>query len=59
MLIMSQGASLAVGTPGQIRKLARTKDNPDPTIEDAFVALATGKITPDTSTGTAPKEGRP
>lgn len=44
MLIMSQGAGLAMGTPAQIRRLARTQDNPDPTIEDAFVALALGEI---------------
>jgi len=40
MLIMSRGEKLALGTPDQIRSLARTSDNPDPTIEEAFVALA-------------------
>ena len=44
MLIMSQGASLAMGTPAQIRELARSETNPNPTIEDAFIALAEGKI---------------
>jgi len=44
MLIMSQGESLAVGTPSDIRGLARSKDNPEPTIEDAFIALAEGTI---------------
>jgi ABC-2 type transport system ATP-binding protein len=44
MLIMSQGESLAVGTPSEIRALARSKENPDPTIEDAFIALAEGTV---------------
>jgi ABC-2 type transport system ATP-binding protein len=40
MLIMSRGEKLALGTPDQIRDLARSADNPDPTIEDAFILLA-------------------
>ena len=40
MLIMSQGDTLAMGKPAEIRALARTQENQDPTIEDAFVALA-------------------
>ncbi len=40
MLIMSQGDTLAMGTPTEIRAEARTEENPDPTIEDAFIALA-------------------
>jgi ABC-2 type transport system ATP-binding protein len=40
MLIMSQGDTLAMGTPAEIRALARTKENREPTIEDAFIALA-------------------
>ena len=40
ILIMSQGESLAIGSPDQIRGLVRSKENPDPTIEDAFIALA-------------------
>jgi ABC-2 type transport system ATP-binding protein len=43
MLIMSRGEKLALGTPEQIRGLARTADNPEPSIEDAFVALAEGR----------------
>jgi ABC-2 type transport system ATP-binding protein len=43
MLIMSRGDTLAMGTPGEIRALAVTEDSREPTIEDAFVALATGK----------------
>lgn len=46
MLIMSQGENLAMGTPAQIRALARSEEHPQPTIEDAFIALAEGKITP-------------
>ncbi len=42
MLIMSQGDTLAMGAPSEIRALARSEENPRPTIEDAFVALATG-----------------
>ena len=44
MLIMSQGECLAMGTPAQIRALARCKENPEPTIEDTFIALARGKL---------------
>ncbi len=46
MLIMSLGESLAMGTPSEIRALARSKENPEPTIEDAFIALAEGTILP-------------
>ncbi|MBW2603000.1 MAG: ABC transporter ATP-binding protein [Deltaproteobacteria bacterium] len=46
MLIMSHGESLAMGTPSEIRALARSKENPEPTIEDAFIALAQGDIAP-------------
>ncbi len=44
MLIMSLGETLAMGTPDEIRALARTEQNPDPTIDDAFIALAEGTI---------------
>jgi len=40
MLIMSRGVELAIGTPDEIRALARSDEQPDPTIEDAFIALA-------------------
>ncbi|MFO7964766.1 MAG: ATP-binding cassette domain-containing protein [Desulfobacterales bacterium] len=42
MLIMSAGEMLALGTPEEIRSLARTDERPEPTIEDAFIALAEG-----------------
>jgi len=53
MLIMSQGRELATGTPDEIRALARTAIHRDPTIEDAFIALAEGTAQP------AAKEGSP
>ena len=40
MLIMSQGQTLATGSPAEIRALARTLDNPNPSMDDAFIALA-------------------
>ncbi len=40
MLIMAHGRELAQGTPEEIRRLARTHDNPEPSIEDAFIFLA-------------------
>ncbi|MEE4609330.1 MAG: ATP-binding cassette domain-containing protein [Desulfobacteraceae bacterium] len=43
MLIMSQGKALAMGTPAEIRTMARSEENPEPTIEDAFITLAEGK----------------
>ncbi len=44
MLIMSMGETLAIGTPAEIRALARTENRPEPTIDDAFIALADGTI---------------
>jgi ABC-2 type transport system ATP-binding protein len=44
MLIMSQGDTLAMGTPTQIRMLARTPETPQPTMDDAFIALAEGGL---------------
>ncbi|WP_321369039.1 ATP-binding cassette domain-containing protein [uncultured Desulfuromusa sp.] len=40
LLVMSQGTTLAQGTPEDIRGLARTDANQNPTIADAFIALA-------------------
>ena len=45
MLIMSQGQTLAMGTPAEIRNLARTADTPEPSMDDAFIALAEGRAT--------------
>ena len=44
MLIMSQGRELASGTPDAIRALVRTPAHPEPTMEDAFIALAEGTV---------------
>jgi len=46
MLIMSQGETLAMGTPGEIRDLVRSGENPQPSIDDAFIALAEGMVVP-------------
>ncbi|MFV0437302.1 MAG: ATP-binding cassette domain-containing protein [Desulfopila sp.] len=54
MLIMSQGASLATGTPAQLRQLAVTPDNPHPTMDDAFIALAEGAARAQSTGGTNP-----
>ncbi len=44
MLIMSQGETLAVGTPEEIRNLAVSAENQHPTMDDAFIALAEGNV---------------
>ncbi len=46
MLIMSQGKNLAAGRPDEIRALAVTADTPDPTVEDAFIALTDPDVAP-------------
>ena len=46
MIIMSRGTTLASGTPCEIRDLAKSKTNSNPTVEDAFIALAEGVISP-------------
>ena len=37
--IVHAGKLIALGSPDEIKARARTPDNPDPTLEDAFVAL--------------------
>ncbi|MBT8343011.1 MAG: ABC transporter ATP-binding protein [Desulfatitalea sp.] len=44
LLIMSQGEQLALGTPADIRQLARKKGEQEPTIEDAFITLAQDSV---------------
>ena len=39
LVIMADGEVLAEGTPRQMKDLARTTENPDPSMEDAFIAL--------------------
>ncbi|MDE2334944.1 MAG: ABC transporter ATP-binding protein [Rhodospirillales bacterium] len=45
LVIMAQGRVLAAGAPEAIKALARTGDRPEPTMEDAFIAVieAAGK----------------
>jgi ABC-2 type transport system ATP-binding protein len=42
MVIISRGKTLAMGTPGEIRSLAGTPENPNPTMDDAFIVLSQG-----------------
>jgi ABC-2 type transport system ATP-binding protein len=39
LVIMAQGRVLAAGEPEAIKATARTDDRPDPTMEDAFIAV--------------------
>jgi ABC-2 type transport system ATP-binding protein len=39
LVIMADGAVLAEGSPLEMKNLARNGDNPDPTMEDAFIWL--------------------
>jgi ABC-2 type transport system ATP-binding protein len=57
MLIMSQGDTLAMGTPAEIRDLVRSAQNPEPTIEDAFIALAEGRAAPSHGPDLSPHGG--
>ncbi len=43
LVIMAEGEVLAEGHPYDIRRQARTPDNPEPTMEDAFIALVQGR----------------
>lgn len=63
MLIMSQGSLLALGSPEEIRALARSEECPDPSMEDAFIALAEGRVHPgegpDRGASSPPVETKP
>jgi ABC-2 type transport system ATP-binding protein len=39
LVIMAQGALLAMGSPSEIKEKIKTTQNPDPSLEDAFVSL--------------------
>ena len=39
LAIMAAGRILTIGTPSEIREIGRTEQNPEPTIEDAFIHL--------------------
>ena len=43
LVIMAEGTVLAEGTPHEIRMRARTPEHPEPTMEDAFIALIQGR----------------
>jgi drug efflux transport system ATP-binding protein len=43
LAIMADGEILAMGTPEEIKKRERTTERPEPTMEDAFIALIESK----------------
>ena len=43
---MAQGRVLAAGTPAAIKAAARTAARPDPTMEDAFIAMIEAAAAP-------------
>ncbi len=45
LAIMADGEILAIGTPEEIKKRERTAERPEPTMEDAFIALIENKGT--------------
>jgi ABC-2 type transport system ATP-binding protein len=49
LVIMAQGEILAEGTPEETRARFRTEERPEPTMEDAFIALIEGQSTPETA----------
>ena len=44
LAIMADGEILAMGTPEEIKQSQRSAERPEPTMEDAFIALIEGKI---------------
>ncbi|MBN2807914.1 MAG: ABC transporter ATP-binding protein [Deltaproteobacteria bacterium] len=51
LLIMSRGTELVQGAPAAIRRLAQSPENPEPTVEDAFIVLAEGRLPAAAPTG--------
>jgi ABC-2 type transport system ATP-binding protein len=45
-VIMAQGRILAAGEPETIKAAARTAARPDPTMEDAFIAVIKSRAAP-------------
>jgi ABC-2 type transport system ATP-binding protein len=43
LAIMASGEILAIGPPSEIKSRARTAELPEPTMEDAFISMITGK----------------
>ena len=46
LAIMADGEILALGTPEEVKQHQRSAEHPDPTMEDAFIALIEGKGQP-------------
>jgi ABC-2 type transport system ATP-binding protein len=40
--LVYRGRVIALGSPDELRGRARTNDRPEPTLEDAFIALVEG-----------------
>jgi ABC-2 type transport system ATP-binding protein len=38
-----RGQLIANGTPDELKEMVATEENPDPSMEDAFIGLVTGK----------------
>jgi len=47
LVIMDQGEILAEGTPEMLKDPFRSKDNPEPTMEETFIGLIENKAQPD------------
>jgi ABC-2 type transport system ATP-binding protein len=45
ILLIDRGLAIALGTPDELKSRVATADNPDPTMEDAFIALVQGAET--------------
>ena len=45
ILLIDRGQTIALGTPDELKARVATADNPDPTMEDAFIALVQGAET--------------
>ena len=41
--LVFRGQLIANGTPDELKEMVATEENPDPTMEDAFIGLVTGK----------------
>ncbi len=53
--IMDSGRILAQGSPAQVRELARTEEKPEPSMDDAFIAVVErSRGLPGTSAGASP-----
>jgi ABC-2 type transport system ATP-binding protein len=40
--LVYRGKLIALGAPDELKRRAATKENPDPTMEDAFIELVRG-----------------